>query len=101
MVTPNPALVAGDTEVITRKGIIVLKNWVNSLAPTQKYFFFNFVFRRFLSEMQMATVIFVMRVCPSELNNSAPTGRIFVKFRIYVFFFRKSVDKIQVYLKFA
>ena len=32
------------------------------------------------------------------LNNSAPTGRIFKKFDIWLFF-EKSVDKIQVLLK--
>ena len=41
------------------------------------------------------TVDFLMFVCPSVCNNSAPTERIFVKFYI----FRKSVDKIQVSLK--
>jgi hypothetical protein len=38
-----------------------------------------------------------MYVCPSAWNNSAPTGRIFMKFDIWVF--RTSVEKIQVSLK--
>jgi hypothetical protein len=41
-------------------------------------------------------------VCPSVLlstwNNSAPTGRILMKFNIWIFF-RKSVKKIQISLK--
>ena len=37
-------------------------------------------------------------VCPSAWNNSAPTGRIFIKFEIWRFF-RKSVQHTQVSLK--
>jgi hypothetical protein len=37
-------------------------------------------------------------VCPSTWNNSAPTGRIFMKYDIWVFF--NSVEKIKVSLKF-
>jgi hypothetical protein len=37
-------------------------------------------------------------VCPSTWNNSAPSGRIFMKFDTGVFF-GKSVEKIQVSLK--
>ena len=44
------------------------------------------------------TTSFVTYVRLSARNNSAPTGRIFVKFYISVFF-RKSVQKIQVSLK--
>ena len=32
---------------------------------------------------------------PSGWNNSAPNGRVFMKFDIFNFFFRKSVGKIQ------
>jgi hypothetical protein len=35
--------------------------------------------------LRKATLSFVMSVCPSAWNNSAPTGRIFVKFSIWVF----------------
>jgi len=40
-------------------------------------------------------------VCQFAWNNSAPTGRIFKKFdiRLFLFFFRKSVEKIKVALK--
>ena len=38
---------------------------------------------------------FVMSVRPPAWNNTAPTGRIFTKFGILVFFFRKFVEKIQ------
>jgi hypothetical protein len=41
---------------------------------------------------------FVLSVRPSVWNNSAPTGRIFMKCVISVFL-RKSIDKIQVLLK--
>jgi len=44
-----------------------------------------------------ATITFVLSICRSPWNNSAPTGRIFMKFDHCVFFFFfKSVDKIQV-----
>ena len=45
------------------------------------------------AKLRNATVNFVMSVCPSAWNNSAPTGPIFVKF--YVTVFRKSVEKMQ------
>jgi len=35
----------------------------------------------------------------SAWNSSAPIGRIVMKFDIYVFFFLKSVEKIQEFLK--
>ena len=38
-----------------------------------------------------------LSVCPSAWNNSAPTGRIFMKFDIWVLF--EIVEKIQVSLK--
>jgi hypothetical protein len=38
-------------------------------------------------------------VCPPTWNNSAPTGRIFMKFNIRGIF-EKPVEKIQVSLKF-
>jgi len=41
------------------------------------------------AKLRKATIIFVMSVCPSvrlsAWNNSAPTGRIFIKFYIWVF----------------
>jgi hypothetical protein len=44
---------------------------------------------------------YLRRVCPSAWNNSAPTRRIFMKFDIWVLFFPKSVQKIQVLLTFS
>jgi len=38
------------------------------------------------AKLRKATINFVMSVCPSAWNNSAPTGRVFVKFDIWVFF---------------
>jgi hypothetical protein len=43
-----------------------------------------------------ATISFVMSVRKSAGNNSAPTERIFMKFRIWIFF--ENVEKIQVWL---
>ena len=42
--------------------------------------------------MRKATVSFFMYVCPSAWNNSAPIGRIFIKFYII---FRKFAEEIQ------
>ena len=39
-----------------------------------------------------------MSVCPSARNNSVPTGKVFMKFDIFIFF-EKSVEKIQGSLK--
>jgi len=46
---------------------------------------FVFVSRRVRKIGKRATTIFVMSVCPSACNNSAPTGRIFMKFDIRFF----------------
>jgi hypothetical protein len=57
---------------------------------------------RFLSafaNLRRAAISFVMSVRPSAWNITTPTGRIFMKFHIRVFFFRKSTEKIQVSLK--
>ena len=52
------------------------------------------------TELRKATIIFVMSdcpsVCPSAWNSYAPTGGILMKFDTGVFFFRKSVEKMQV-----
>ena len=50
--------------------------------------------------MRKATIGFVMSVCTSVrqsalVENSAPTGRIYVKFHISGVFIRKSVQKIK------
>jgi hypothetical protein len=40
-----------------------------------------------LTKLRKATISFViLSICPSTWNNSAPTGRIFIKFGILVFF---------------
>jgi Fe-S oxidoreductase len=45
-----------------------------------------------------------LSVCPvvlqSAWKSSAPTGRIFMKFHVWGFFFQKSAERIQVLLKF-
>ena len=48
--------------------------------------------------MRKATIRFVMSVCLSALNNSAPTEQIFMKIHIWAFF-EKTLEKIQVPLK--
>ena len=50
------------------------------------------------AELRKATRTFFMSVFAPP-NSSAPTGRIYVKFGIWVFFFRKFVQKITVPLK--
>jgi hypothetical protein len=55
------------------------------------------LFRRVQKKLPKATMVFIMSVRPFARNNSTPTGRILMKFHIYVF--RKSVEKIQVSLK--
>ena len=47
------------------------------------------------TKLRKATISFVMSVRPSAWNNSAPTGRIFMKFDIWLFF-ENSVGKVQV-----
>ena len=46
-----------------------------------------------------STMFFFFCLCRSALKNSAPTGRIFMKFVTWGFF-RKSVKKYQVWLKY-
>jgi len=50
------------------------------------------------AKLRKTIVSFVMPIFPSTSNNSAPTGRIFKKFDIWVFS-QKPIDKIQVSLK--
>ena len=55
-----------------------------------------------LEKLRKANICFVMSaslsVHPPSCNNSAPAGRIFVKFDLWIYF-EKSVKKIQVSLK--
>jgi hypothetical protein len=53
-----------------------------------------------LAKSRKATISFVMSVCPSACNNSAPTGQIFVKFDIRMFYENLS-PKMQVHFKFG
>ena len=50
------------------------------------------------AKLQIAIIIFVMSICSYAWNNSAPTGWILMKLDIK-FFFRISVEKIQISLK--
>jgi len=55
-------------------------------CPTQEvYLTPRTVFLVAFEKLKIVTINSVMYVCPSALNNSAPTGRIFMKFEIYVF----------------
>ena len=49
------------------------------------------------AKLRKVTVSFVMSVCPSSWNGSAPTGRFFMNFGIW-WFFEKSLEKIKVLL---
>jgi hypothetical protein len=53
---------------------------------------------RYLHKIVKATFDFILSVYPSTWNNSAPTGQIFMKFDFE--YFLKSIEKIQVSLKF-
>jgi hypothetical protein len=44
-----------------------------------------FKFLGFFTKFRKATIRFVMSLCPSACNNSVPTGRISMKFHIWVF----------------
>ena len=46
----------------------------------------SFVIERRLRKIAKSTISFVTSVCPSAWNSSAPTGPIFMKFDIWVFF---------------
>ena len=50
------------------------------------------------ARLRKATVSFVMSVCPSAWNSSAPTMKSFIRFFIGKFF-EKSVEKTEVTLK--
>jgi len=50
------------------------------------------------AKMRKTAISFIVSVCPSKWNNSTPSGRIFVKFYISVFF-SKIYRKIQLSLK--
>ena len=52
-----------------------------------------------LAKLRKATISFITSVRPSARNNSAPTGRIFMKFDFSVFI-PKTVKKIKVSLNF-
>ena len=51
------------------------------------------------AKLRKATVGFIMSVRLSAWNDSGPDGRIFTKFDIWSFFFRKYVEEIYVTLK--
>jgi len=52
-----------------------------------------------LAKLRKATYDLVVYVRPPARNIPASTGRILMKFVIGIFFFRKSVEKIQIQLK--
>ena len=53
------------------------------------------------AKQQKATVSFIMTVRLSALKNSAPTGQIFMKFDIWVFFFENLSRKFKFHSKLA
>ena len=58
-----------------------------------------FLFSSLFAKLRKAAISFVMSVRFSALHNSSYTGRIFVKFGIWIFF--ENTEKIQVSLKSA
>jgi hypothetical protein len=50
-------------------------------------------------KFQKASISFLISVRSSAWNNSAPAGRIFMKFDVSFFFFRNSAEKSQVSIK--
>ena len=62
----------------------------------QKGFELMFILYAF-AELRKETVSFVTYVCHSAWNNSAPTGRIFIKFGFWFFFFKNLWGKIKFY----
>ena len=73
-----------------------LRSFHTGLGPTQFYYLGAF------TKFQKATVTFVMSVRPSGSlrgTTGPPNGRIFMRLYIYIHFFRKYVERIQVPLK--
>jgi hypothetical protein len=58
----------------------------------------HLTFLGFFAKLRKTTISFVVLVRPSAWNNSTPTGRILMKSDFVIF--RKSVEKIQVSLKY-
>ena len=96
-------------ENLSRKYRFLLKSENNDVYFTRipLYFYVQFlpviVLRR-VRNLRKATIGYVMSVrrpsaCPSAWNNLAPTGRIFTKFRICVFFFENLSRKYRFLLK--
>jgi hypothetical protein len=59
---------------------------------------YNFHFWGAFAKLRRASISFVMNVCLSAWNDSAPTGRIVMKFYVWVFF-QKSVGKKLIFMK--
>jgi hypothetical protein len=60
-----------------------------------KRFYFISFFLGTLEKLRKATISFVMSVCPSTWNNSAPTGRIMIISRLNLLRIRNVSDKIR------
>ena len=65
--------------------VISVKSRAN-VYVTICYCFFFVLLGTFVKFKKKTILSFVMSVCPSAWKNSAPTGRIFMKFDIWVFF---------------
>ena len=57
---------------------------------------FKHIRKTTIRNYQLHVCLFVR---PSVWNNWAPTARIFMKFFIFQYFFRKSVEKVKILLK--
>jgi hypothetical protein len=63
------------------------RRWVEGKVVCERFTAkWNVFFLGAYAKLRKATISFVMSVRPSAWNNSAPAGRIFVKFDIWVYF---------------
>jgi hypothetical protein len=62
--------------------------WVAAIPPPAlcTCISISWVFLRAVAILRKATISFVMSICPSAWNNSAPTGRILMKLDVWGFF---------------
>jgi hypothetical protein len=75
------------------------KPWLVTLQHTQRFYLYYFYPSGTFIKLRKATISVVTSVRQSAWNNSAPSGGIFIKVHIWVFF-EKSVQKIQTSLKY-
>jgi len=65
--------------------VLCLRNMLLSSGVKRKYYYNIDMFLGAFAKLRKPTITFVMSVCPSAGNNSAPNGQIFMKFNIDYF----------------